>query len=416
MKLPNRENRIGIAVTICVFVLVSGVAFFSGCGGSSSSGSGSSSSSSGTTPVANTTALDVNFGPANNDTNVPLISLTVCEPNTSTCQTLSDVEVDTGSTGLRVVSSVLTVSLPQTTDSSGNVLQNCVNYADGSYAWGPVATADIQIAGEKASAVPVQIISATPSFAVPSSCVGTGANDNTVATLGANAILGLGNFQQDCGSACTPASTSVPPIYYLCPSSVCQVASLPLASQLQNPVYLFPQDNNGILVSLPSIPATGQATATGSLIFGIGTQTNNALGSAKVYTTDDSGNFQTTYNGVSYSQSFLDTGSNGIFFLSASALGIPDCAAPNTGWYCPSSTVNYTATNTGLNGTSGQVTFSVANADSLFATPNAAFNDLGGDGQAGMFDWGLPFFYGRNVFVGIEGQTSPGGTGPYWAY
>ena len=30
--------------------------------------------------------------------------------------------------------------------------------------------------------------------------------------------------------------------------------------------------------------------------------------------------------------------------------------------------------------------------------------------------WGLPFFFGRNVFVAIEGQSTPAGVGPYWAY
>jgi hypothetical protein len=44
-----------------------------------------------------------------------------------------------------------------------------------------------------------------------------------------------------------------------------------------------------------------------------------------------------------------------------------------------------------------------------------AFSEVGGP-NPGLFDWGLPFFYGRSVFVAIEGQSTPGGTGPYWAY
>ena len=172
------------------------------------------------------------------------------------------------------------------------------------------------------------------------------------------------------------------------------------------------------LISLPSVPDTGAPTVSGSLIFGIDTQSNNALGSAQIYTTDAYGNFQTTYNNIAYSQSFIDSGSNALYFLDSTTLGIQDCTN-NPGFYCPASPVSYTVTNTGLNGTSGPVTINVANADALFQANNglnAAFNNLAGD-SGGDFDFGLPFFFGRDVFVGIENMTGPGGVvGPYWAY
>ena len=417
MRLPEGwSTRIALMSMITLATLA-----LPGCGGSSSSPNPNPTP----TKVDNTQPIQVNLGPANDYPNGVFTTVTICVPGTSTCQDIPDVLVDTGAEGLRLLSSQVTLSLPAVTDNTNNQLQECVSFSDGSYVWGAVASADIKMAGEKGSSVPIQLIdSLNPTqYPVPNSCAsGGGSNENTVAALGANGILGIGTFQQDCGPACTSSST-VPSLYYVCPNSVCQVTTVPLTYQLQNPVWTFPQDNNGVLISLPSVPDTGALTASGSLIFGIGTQSDNALGSAQIYTTDASGNFQTTYNNVAYNNSFIDSGSNALYFLDSATLGIPEC--PNyAGWYCPATPTSYTMTNSGLNGTSGPVTLNVANAEALFLAnggQNAAFNNLAGDSgtdiSSDYFDFGLPFFYGRSVFVGIENMTGPSGVvGPYFAY
>jgi hypothetical protein len=77
------------------------------------------------------------------------------------------------------------------------------------------------------------------------------------------------------------------------------------------------------------------------------------------------------------------------------------------------------ATNTGANGATSSATFSVANAADLFNNnPNAtAFLELAGPNPfPSSFDWGLPFFFGKNVFTAISGDSTPGGDGPYVAY
>jgi hypothetical protein len=391
--------------------LVVSVATLAGCGGQGPTTPTSSTPSA----VDNVAPLQVSSGPAGNTVNGLYASVTVCVPGTSRCQTIDGVEVDTGSVGLRLLSSEVGLSLPPVSDPGGRPLGNCSSFVDKSYVWGPVVTADVQIAGEKASAVPVQLVS-DPGFAdAPSACSNGGTAANNVAALGAKGLLGLGLFRQDCGPACSGGRGDVPAVYFGCAGSACSPTSVPLASQLQNPVWLFPQDNNGVAVVLPSVPPDGAPTASGSLVFGIGTEANNVLGSARVYTTDFQGNFTTTFDGQRYPGSYLDTGSNGLFFLDASTIGLPPCPRRNSDFSCPASTVTYSATNTGANGASEQVSFSVANAESLFRTANNALGTLGGP-DTGEFDWGLPFFFGRTTFVAIEGQATPGGPGPYWAY
>ncbi|HEV2387463.1 MAG TPA: DUF3443 family protein [Candidatus Acidoferrales bacterium] len=394
-----------------VALLTAGLASLAACGG----GYNAPRSGGGGGQPNNLQAVQVNLGPAGNDVDTLLASVTVCLPGTSTCQIIQDVNVDTGSEGLRILASQTGLHLPQEKDASGNPLGNCITFADNSYIWGPVVVADVQIAGEQAASVPVQIIG-DPNFAtVPAACNTGGAADDTVTALGANAILGVGVFRQDCGAACAGNAAQAPNVYFSCPNSGCSIAAVPLQNQLQNPVWLFPQDNNGLLLSLPSVPATGSSSVSGSLIFGVGTQSNNGLGSVQVYTTDAQGNFTTTFNGTPYSSSFIDSGSSGFFFLDSATTGMPACTGGNSGFYCPASTMNFSATNTGANGASAAVSFTIANAMSLFQSGNSAYSNLGGP-NSGTFDWGLAFFFGRQVFVGIENQNSPAGPGPYWAY
>ncbi len=359
--------------------------------------------------------------------NEAFATVTICVPNTTNCQTIDHVLVDTGSSGLRLLSSAgggeLSLSLPNEADSSGNLLLECEVFGGG-YAWGNVAKADITLAGEVASSAPVQVIIPSTSLpAVPASCSSQTTQPNignSVSALGANGILGVGLFQQDCGLACTSANGTIPNVYYGCPSSGCNPAYVALARQVTNPVTLFATDNNGVLIQLPAVPNGGSSNPVGDLIFGIGTQANNGLGSATVYTVPDTGknagDITTTFNGKNYPASFIDSGSNGIFFLDSNTTGIPLCAKPDDFWYCPTTSPdNLSAMNQGSNGNSGTVNFSIEDASTLFTTTNTAFSTLGAP-FAGAFDWGLGFFYGRSVFTAIENMSTPGGNGPYYAY
>lgn len=400
----KRKWAIALLFTLAAFCLACG-------GGSSQNNSMSPIATSGN----NIQPIVVNSGPAGNYANGLFTSVTVCVPSSSNCQTIDGILVDTGSYGLRILASSgggsLSLPLPHQNGANGDPVGECAFFVS-SYTWGSINTADLTISGEKASAVPVQVID--PAFAaVPSSCKNGGVAENdTLQTLGANGILGIGPFAQDCGGACTQSGSSNPGMYYSCAGSSCQVAAESLSQQVQNPVVLFPSDNNGVIIELPTLSGAA-ASLNGSLVFGIGTQSNNTLANAQVFPVNSNGEFNTTFKGQSY-PAFVDSGSNALFFLDSTLTGLPTCNS-NSGFYCPSSTENLSAT-TSSGSPSQTINFSIASADSLFSNRgDFVFETLGGP-NPGTFDWGLPFFFGRNVFTAIEARSTPAGMGPFWAY
>jgi len=384
------------------------LAALAGCGGGSS---GPAPAATTTPPPAATGAnavpIVVDTGTDGSAFNTPFVSVTVCQPGTTACQTIDHVLVDTASYGLRVVASAAgSLALPAVSNVAGQPVGECAQFASG-YAWGSVHRADVKLGGEVASNIPVQLVDdRSPDFAaVPVACSSRGANFGV--GQGANGILGVGLFNQDCGSAC--AGSASPGLYFACPAGACTGTALALGSQVANPVPAFAVDNNGVVIALADAPPGGTTSLAGTLTFGVGTQPNNQLGSAAVYTVNSQGDFSTTYKGVTYPASFIDSGSNAIFFADST---IPTCSG---GFYCPASTLSLSAVNTSTTGASGTVAFTVENLRSLSVTTAAAH--VGADiGLARSVDWGLPFFFGRTVFVAMSGASTPAGNGPYWAY
>lgn len=333
--------------------------------------------------------------------NLPLTSVTVCVPGTSNCQAIDGVLVDTGSSGLRIFASVLSISLPPKIGQNGNLFE-CAVFAR-TYTWGSLASADVQVGGELASSATIQIMQDSNP---PSSCGASGQTFvNSPESVAYNGILGVGIPQYDCGNACTlnPQSGGN---YYVCPSGSCAPIGVPLTQQVSNPVSQFATDNNGVILELPSIPAGGAANVTGSLVFGIGTESNNQLGNATVYPTNQNLLLSANFQGQNYPL-LLDSGSNIIGFLDPNTTGEPVCG----GIYCPSSVQNVQV---GLSGaTSTNIDFSIMTPPS--GTDNSSYNDIAGP-TPGVIDLGLPFFFGRNVYVAIQGMNTTGGPGPYWAF
>jgi hypothetical protein len=393
---------------------------------------------------SNTTEIVVDVGPAGafalGVTNVPYVTVTVCSPGAaSQCVTVDHVLLDTGSYGLRLLKSkVGALALPPVPVAAdagsampaGNAAE-CYAFVLGAV-WGPLATADVQIGGETAAGLNIQLIDddAAPAQPVPQNCrdAAQGPLLASVGNLQANGILGIGMVAVDCGLICltnTYAGSYV--VYYSCPpgGADCQPAGMPVDSQVQNPVTRFAVNNNGTMIAMPPVPELGAKVARGRLVFGIGTQANNQLPpTATIYQVEvdpSSANYlylDLTLGAQSYPQSFIDTGSNALFFEDAA---LPRGCAVSSGqqgqWYCPAATWHQAVTVTDAAGVRGTFDIAVSNADSLFNTGATAFATLGGTaGQSTQtFSVGMPFYYGRQVFTSIWGQVLAA-NGPWYAF
>jgi hypothetical protein len=175
---------------------------------------------------------------------------------------------------------------------------------------------------------------------------------------------------------------------------------------------------------LPSIPLGGVASVNGYLVLGIGTQSNNVPSGVSAVTVDAlTGDFTTDFSGKTMG-GFLDSGSNGLFFPTPCSPSLADCSSIDpsaAGYYCPSSVVSLSANTTSATGTpSYAVPFQIGGLQNFDLNNHHVFLEFGANmsvGGSSVFDWGLPFYFGRNVYVGFEGSSSTAfGPGPYWAY
>ncbi|TFZ00504.1 DUF3443 family protein [Ramlibacter henchirensis] len=415
MKAPA-----ALRVTLLRGLAAGALALLASCGGGDGGNSPSRSSGLGGTasvaapsvPGANVLQVLVDRGldETSPSINTPFVTVRVCQPGTTTCVDIDHVVLDTGSSGLRVAASALPAgfNLTPVTNTNNDAVGQCAQFASG-FSWGSVRVADVRMGGEVAGSISIQVVNdpALPYSQVPASCSATGPNIGS--GRGANGILGVGFFREDCGAFCDLGPAGAPNFYYGCNAGGgCTASRLALASQVSNPVISFGANNNGVVLVMPTVPPGGAGQATGSLILGVGTQANNQLGNATVFNANAQGFITTTYKGVNYSSSFLDSGSNGLFFN--------DPAFPSCGdFYCPGNApVQLTATNTSASGVAATVDFFIDSVTEI--RDNAAAAHIGGtNGIPDSFDYGLPFFYGRSVFVGYAPPFGPG-TLPFWAF
>jgi hypothetical protein len=339
-----------------------------------------------------------------NTVNQPYVTVTVCDAS-GNCQNIDHVLVDTGSYGLRLMASAVTLNLPQETAPAGtsfggDPVGECAGFVTG-YMWGSVRTGTVKLAGETANNLPIQIVSDTSFASAPNACAGMGVDMGSVAALGANGILGVGLFNNDSQT------------YYACTGSTgttCSVSSV--TREVSNPVAAFPTDNNGAILQIQAVPSSGQAIATGTLTFGLDTQADNSLTGYSVLPADALGYIAVNFGGQAYSQSFIDSGSD-FYYLNLS--GVPTTTLGSDTYYAPTSPLVYPATLTTTTGTNPYAS-EVAIADpTTLNTTQHAFNNIATLGPSNTADLGMPFFYGKSVAYAISGKSFPEGAGPFYA-
>lgn len=328
--------------------------------------------------------------------NRPFVSVTVCVPGTSNCQTIDNVLVDTGSTGLRIFRSVVSLPLPVQQISQVSSTYECYGF-DSGYAWGPLATADVKLSGETAAGAAIHLIGDT-TYTPPASCT-SGLNAlSSPQSAGVNGYLGV-TGQNDCANVCDIGPNTIYH-YYVCQTQhPCTPTLQQIAQQVWNPVALFPTDNNGVVFDIPGIPAGGAVNVQGSLYFGLGTESNNQLEGATIY------NFPlTAYINTGSYPAYFDSGTPDIGMLSDGVFGFPTCGVI----YCPASPTQLSVEIAGANREFTILDIVAADdtpeqdqgmtADSMYVGPSYGGNNV---------TLGFSFFYGRRIlYTWGTGTTS----------
>jgi hypothetical protein len=400
-----------------LFAMLTFVLVLAGCGGGGGGGADAGNQVFSANETGNTVnvTVDQKFG----FVNAPYVTVTVCAPGTSNCATIDHVMVDTGSVGLRLVRSAVPSSLGlvnQKDSAQGNTMAECVEFGSG-VAWGPVSTVDLKMAGETAASLPVQIVDHTFA-AIPADCANAGPliDANGAASFGGNGLIGLDVIRHDCQTSCQFASAS---IYYDCAGANCTSVAVPLAEQLPNPVTKFATDNNGVTLSFPAVGAGGQGSVSGTLTFGVGTQSDNPLPSGvPQITTTPFGEVTTSFNGLPM-PGIVDSGSGAYFFVDPS-IGQCPSSFSNQPWFCPPDPATISASLQSESGLTQGVSFTLFNSVAELGNgSNAAHAGIGqnvGLFGSGELDLGMPYFYGKKITFGIQGNDDlAAGTPPYFA-
>jgi hypothetical protein len=406
----NRYSTLGLFCTL----------FLAACGG----GGGGSGSANTTNLPSNATLLTIGSGYNGQGWNRPYITVTICASNTTTCQTFDHVLIDSGSTGFRVDQSQLSgamLAALQPVTYNDLPLYQCMQYAAG-YDFGPVVRADVKVSGEVASDIPIQIFNDTqPEPTIPMACTeGQGFADLTA--LGAQAIIGVNVFSN-------PNNNYTNGGVYTCVSEsnctqVNDPTTIPTVLNI-NPVAAFESDNNGVIFNLPDVPNATTSSMQGTVVFGLNTESNNivpndintVLGNPSY--SYQIGAFYANTGSLEQTLSIFDSGTPTFDFYYT---GINTCSGivycPTTSPQTWNSTIfDYNTESHDVELVAQIVNYSTSTGNYALLPGIGAVASPSGD----LTIYGLPFFFGKSVYLGFMGESSAGvmtplGMGPAWGF
>lgn len=347
----------------------------------------------------------------NGSYNRMFVSVTVCAPNTNNCETINNVMVDTGSIGLRIQRKAM--AHPEWFNAMAGPnqkpLAECYRFLS-SNAWGKVARADVKLADITAKNIPVQIIDevarqddAAPR---PESC------SSTVKPT-ANGTLGIAaGHSNDCGGLCQLKPENAR--YYDCENGACSAITEPVTREYRvvQPIAALPQNNNGYILDTGDAPNNGSGSVSGKLILGIDLQDNSLKQKNRVYL-GAHGNVDTEFNGVHYPRSYFDSGTQDLYFADAPS-SLQQCGHA----WCADGETKLNAQITGADGATVNVPFRVGNTQQLRASRKGAIPNVArvNTESTHAFVWGMPFFYGKRVYVGIVPLDENADVKPFYAF
>ncbi len=385
--------------------------FISSCG--SGGNTASNACNQGTPPSqpteSNSSQLMVGCGFNGNGTNVPYITVKICKPgvvpvNTEYCQVIDHVMIDTGSFGLKINQSALsgdfTSSLPTLNDIHNNPVYTCAQYGSG-YMFGSDNYADIYISGEKSSNMPIQIINDGNQSNLPIQCTSTG-KFNNLANYGAKAILGI-NPSVYLSNDFFDNFTYTNGQYQLIMGSSDIIESINV-----NPIIGFKTDNNGMIFNLPPAASNQNVNLYGTITFGLNTQANNIINATKVISNTTGGQFYAQNISPTegeITEAIIDTGTNGFMFNSDLRL----CQRSNI--YCPNTPTSWVTQAFGVNSLLSPINITQQISNSQGKNQIAPFMGMARPNSQGII-YGMPFLFGKTIFMSFESTQTALGTGP----